>query len=133
MQKYDELDADQILEKILVDEIVDADEVRALEHKLERDWVISPGEMELLFRINKSIGASAEKCPEWTAFFSDNITRLLIMDMGTPGEIDEAEGDWLADTLERYQCGNITETTFLAALKKNAAKISGRITVRLNS
>ena len=48
MMNFDELSADQILEKVMADGVVDADEVRALDCKLKQDWVVDRGEIELL-------------------------------------------------------------------------------------
>ena len=131
MTNFDELSADQILEKVMADGVVDADEVRALDCKLKQDWVVDRGEIELLFRVNKSLGERSDTCDEWTSFFVDNVSRLLIMDLDTPGEIDEAEGDWLADVLDQHSVGNTTELALIDALRKGTSRIAGRITQRV--
>jgi hypothetical protein len=133
MARYADLSADKILEKILSDGIVEADEVEALREKLEQDWVVDHSEVELLFRVNHSLGGKAEDCPEWTAFFVDNVSRLLILDLDTPGEIDEAEGDWLAGLLDRYGAANVTEEALLSALQKSATRIAGKVASRFST
>lgn len=131
MSVYDEWNADEILEKVLGDGQVDADEVRALERRLQRDWVVDRGEVELLFRVNRALGEQAEPCGEWTEFFVNHVARLLIMDIDTPGEIDQAEGDWLAGMLDQYGTGNSAESALLGALQRSASRISGRLVERL--
>ncbi|MCO6457573.1 MAG: hypothetical protein J5I93_19910 [Pirellulaceae bacterium] len=131
MSVYDEWTADEILEKVMRDSLVDADEVRALERRLQRDWVVDRSEVELLFRVNQALGERAEQCGEWTEFFVNHVARLLIMDIDTPGEIDQAEGDWLAGMLDQYGTGNSAESALLGALQRSATRVSGRLVERL--
>ena len=131
MSNYDDMRADEILELVIADGKVDSEEVRALARKLNQDWVVDRAEVELLFRVNQSLGQRDSDCPEWTEFFANNVSRLLIMDLDTPGEIDSTEGDWLADTLDKHGVGNTTELELLDALRKGASKIDGRVAQRL--
>jgi hypothetical protein len=131
VSNYDDMRADQILELIIADREVDIEEVRALARKLDQDWVVDHAEVELLFRVNQALGQKDISCPEWTEFFANNVSRLLIMDLDTPGEIDSTEGDWLSDTLDKYGVGNTTELELLKALRKRAAKINGRLAQRM--
>lgn len=133
MPNYEKLNAGEILATVLADGVVDAEEVQALQRKLDQDWVVDRTEIELLFRVNQSLGTRDERCYEWTLFFAENVSRLLIMDMDTPGEIDQDEGDWLANLFDQYGVGNATELSLLTSLKKEAAQISGRIVERCSS
>ena len=115
----------------MADGAVDADEVAALQKHLDADWVVDRAEVELLFRVNQLLGPKASDCPAWTQFFVENVARLLVMDIDTPGEIDQDEGDWLADLLDRFGTENETQGALLKALASGASKVAGRVAPRL--
>ncbi len=133
MQDYDQLSADQILTKVISDGVVDSHEISALERKLGQDWVVDRQEIELLFRVNHALGEKDTDCAEWTRFFVDHVSRLLIHDLDSPGEIDESEGDWLADVLDQFGVANTTESELLSVLQDNCSGIRGRVSQRLSS
>ena len=132
MINYSNLNAVQILEKIMADGLISSDEIKALKQKLDEDWVVDRPEVELLFKVNQSLGDRDEKCEDWLSFFVDNVSRLSIMDLSTPGEIDQSEGDWLADLLDQNGVNNASETALLTTLARDAKRISGRISERLS-
>lgn len=132
MINYSNLTAIQILEKIMADGLVSSDEIKALKQKLDEDWIVDRSEVELLFKVNKSLGDRDETCEDWLPFFVDNVSRLIIMDLSTPGEIDQSEGDLLADLLDQNGVNNASETALLTALSRDAKRISGRISERLS-
>ena len=51
---YFSLNADQILNKVMADGAIDADEVQALRRKLQQDWIVDREEVELLFSLVQS-------------------------------------------------------------------------------
>ena len=125
--------ADALIQKILANGNVTADEVRSLEKSVESDWVIDKSEVELLFRANKAIGEKDEDCPEWTAFFVKTVTRLVVLDLFTPGEIDQEEGDWLADLIDSHSTGNFSENQLMSEIRNTTSSISGRLGERMKS
>ena len=49
------------------------------------------------------------------------------MDMNTPGEINDSEGDWLADMFEAHAADNSTQKRLVEELRNISGKIGGRI------
>ena len=124
MSNDDKLTADEVLRQIDSTKKVTAEDVKILSDKVNANWKIGLGEAEILFKINKSID---EACPEWTEFFVSSISRLIVMDMNTPGEINDSEGDWLADMLEAHGADNATQKSLVYELRRMSGKIGGRI------
>ena len=60
-------------------------------------------------------------------FFASSISRLIVMDMNTPGEINDSEGDWLADMFQAHAADNSTQKRLVEELRNMAGKIGGRI------
>ena len=69
--------------------------VEALSKRLHEDWVITADEAEMLFQIQQQVGDHPENCPTWTQLYVEAISRFVVMDMETPGEISPAEAAWL--------------------------------------
>ena len=49
------------------------------------------------------------------------------MDMNTPGEINDSEGDWLADMFETHAADNSTQKSLVEELRNLSGRIGGRI------
>ena len=124
MPNEDELTAIEVLRQIASTKKVTAADVKILSDKVNANWKIGLGEAEILFKINKSID---EACPEWTEFFVSSISRLIVMDMNTPGEINDSEGDWLADMFEAHAADNSTQKSLVEELRNLSGRIGGRI------
>lgn len=123
---FDNSTPHQILEHVLEGGSIDRNGIDALTRHLNKDWRIDLHEAEFLFQVNAAIGQRDEEMEGWTEFFCDNIARLVLFDLHTPGELDEAEGNWLADQLEKSGCGNQTEKTMVEHIRDRAQKIEGR-------
>lgn len=124
-------EADGILNDILSSHKVDAAQVKALEGFVNADWVVDHEETELLFKANQALGENDEHCPEWSDFFVSSVARVVVMDMETPGEIDEQEGNWLGGLFEQYGTGNNSESRLCAEIKKTTSKIEGKAAEKL--
>ena len=120
----DKLTANEVLQQIISTKKVTAADVKILSDKVKENWKIDLNEAEILFKVNKSIG---DACPEWTEFFVNSISQLIVMDMNTPGEIDDSEGDWLADMFQAHDAGNATQDSLVNELRNLSGKIGGRI------
>ena len=101
-----------------------------LEGCINRDWIIDESEAELLFKVNHALGASYE-LKEWTHLFVESLTKLVLLDMETPGEIGIQEGNWLDRMLDLYAVGNTAQNELLEKLTKDATQIKGGFADRL--
>ena len=124
MSDEDKLTANEVLQQIISNKKVTAAEVKILSDKVNENWQIDLSEAEILFRVNKSV---SDVCPEWTEFFVNSVSRLIVMDMNTPGEINDSEGDWLVDMLEAHGADNGPQESLVNELRQMSGKIGGRI------
>jgi len=121
----------EVLKNVVADAAINADQVRELEKFVREDWIIDDREAKFLFRVNHALGDNQDDCPEWTRFFVYTIARLVVLDMNTPGQIDEAEGDWLGEMFDEYSVGNDSELALIAELQKTTTLIAGKIGQRI--
>ena len=90
--------------KALVDDViedgkVDAKEVAVLRETLYADGKIDEEEANGLFKINDAC-SGADNDPGWAKLFVGAITRYVLEDDTSPGEIDEGEAKWLIDNIK---------------------------------
>jgi hypothetical protein len=123
--------ADEFIDGLIARGFVNDADVQSLEKHVNSDWIVDHSEVEALFRMNQAIGHRDEECPAWGEFFVAAASRLIVLDLDTPGEIDEREGDWLEDLLQRYSIGNQSEGRLLDEIRATAKKISGRVAKRM--
>lgn len=116
----------QILDFIKEGGSIDKKGIDALTGHLNADWIIDLNEAEFLFQVNAAIGSRDEESEEWPEFFKDNVSKLVLFDLHTPGEIDEAEGNWLADMLNKFGCQNQSEKLLVEYIRDNAKSIAGK-------
>lgn len=121
------LTPDAILDKIQRTKRINKSDVEILRKKVNEDWQVKLKEAEVLFRVNQILKDADDECPEWIEFFVDCISRAVVLDMNTPGEIDESEGDWLADMFKNYSAGNSAQQKLVREIQNIAGKINGRI------
>ena len=121
----------KVLEKIVADTKITAEQVRELENFISEDWIIDELEAEVLFRVNKALGSNEDDCPEWTEFFLRSICKLVVMEMSSPGEIDQSEGDWLGEMFEKYSVENESQEKLLFELQKSTTSIEGKIAEKI--
>ncbi len=122
-----------VLSQILSDGIINDDQVRELEQFVAEDWVVDQDEVELLFRVNQAIHLNDEACQKWSEFFVSSVGRLVVMDMNSPGQIDEEEGNWLAEMLDKYAVGNETEKQLFFDLRNTTSSIEGKLSELIQS
>ena len=123
----------EVLKNVVANASITAEQVRELEEFVRQDWVIDEQEGKFLFRVNHALGSDFESCPEWTNFFVTSISRFTVLDMNTPGQIDESEGNWLGEMLDEYSVANLSENQLLAELQKSTTSIAGKIRDRIQS
>lgn len=116
----------EILEHVRDGGTLDQQGIDFLAGHLNKDWVIDLHEAEFLFQVNEAIGDRDEEMPGWTQFFAEQIAKLLLFDLHTPGELCETEGNWLADQLQKFGCGNQSEQVMLEMIRDQAQSLNGR-------
>ena len=104
--------------------------IETLQACINRDWIIDEVEAELLFKLNHTLVAAYEQ-KLWTNLFVESLTKLVLLDMETPGEIGIQEGNWLDRMLDLYAVGNTAQSEMLKKLSKDATTIEGGFADRL--
>ena len=84
----------ELKKSILADGVIDEAEVKQLREVLYADGIIDKEEAEFLFELNDAVSGK-NNSPAWEALFIEAITAFLLEDETSPGEIDEAEAQWL--------------------------------------
>ncbi len=112
----------QILQLIIADGKVDSKEVEALEHLLENDWIIDGAEANMLFEINDKVFTDQEEGREWQRFFVHAISKFLVFDMNSPGEITSEEAAWLTKRITADKSLSYTERLLLQDIRRHATK-----------
>ena len=80
--------------ELLADGIIDANEVKELEVVLYADGKIDEEEANFLFELNDAVSGK-DNDPAWNTLFVKAISSYLLDDENSPGEIDDAEAEWL--------------------------------------
>ncbi len=120
-----------LVQQVLDDGQLDETRIEQIERALKSDWIVDRSEIEWLFQINQKLGDRDEQFPQWSDLFVNNVARLVVMDLETPGEIDESEGDWLAEVFDQYSVGNATEKRLIEEIRSMAKSIGGRFIDRI--
>lgn len=85
---------DEVVKMIIDDEVVDADEVKALEMRLYADTQIDREEADALFAINDAV--ILKRCdPSWRELFVRAVTDHVLADVESPDVLDDDEWAWL--------------------------------------
>jgi hypothetical protein len=88
---------DELCEGILARGVVRADDVLALRRAVFGDIIVTPAEVEALFRIDEG---TEQRVPEWRAFFLEAMTDWLVRQQAPSGYITEPQADWLIARIE---------------------------------
>jgi polyhydroxyalkanoate synthesis regulator phasin len=118
---YESATAREIIDHICEDGKVTLDEVTALDKLLNEDWVISRDEAELLFQINSQVGG--DQVSQWQELFVSAISRFVVFDLVTPGEIDADEANWLIKQLSVHPTLTEIEHALLAEITAHATSV----------
>lgn len=119
-------DYENLKKSILEDGVIDAAEVKNLREKLYADGVIDREEADFLFDLNDAT-SGAKNDPSWQALFVEAISSHLLDDKTSPGEIDDAEADWLIAHVEKDGTYDDNEKALLNNLKAKAKKVSAKL------
>jgi hypothetical protein len=84
----------ELKKSILADGVIDSSEVKQLREVLFADGVIDKEEAEFLFELNDAVSGKKNDAG-WNTLFVEAISSFLLDDETSPGEIDDAEAQWL--------------------------------------
>lgn len=119
----------ELLADIISDGIVDSNEVSQIRERIFADGKIDREEADFLFDINDATEGNE---PSWKDLFIEAISQYLLDDPNSPGEIDEAEADWLIGKIEKDDQYDDTEKALLAHLKKEAKSIHEKLQFKID-
>ena len=115
-------DLKKLKESILADGKIDADEVEQIKKVIYEDGKIDAEEANFLFELNDVVSGKAND-PTWKTLMVDAITKYLLEDEKSPGEVDEAEAKWLAEKIEGDGQFDDTEKAILLNIKQKVKNI----------
>jgi len=119
MVDYMNLPLSELLKAVAEDGVVDEQEVKQLRMRVFADNVVDQEEADFLFDLNDAVSNQANH-PSWVDFFVEAITRHLLNDPKSPGEVDEDEAKWLIGRIEKDGKLDEVEKRLLRALKVQA-------------
>jgi len=121
--------------RILQDGIIDADEVTMLSTIIfgaggAGGEGVSRTEADFLFELNDAVSGK-ENAAEWTDFFVKAIASHVLEDEQSPGEIDDAEADWLIAKIEGDGEYDAVEMALLQKIKVDASSMPDKLSFKL--
>lgn len=111
---------DEIAERIIGKCKFDPADLAALEALFDSDSVIDQHKAELLFKINLAVHDGSVNCQQWHRLFSRAISRYVIFDLNSPGEIAECESNWLHSQMREDRPLSGAEIEMLRELQSNS-------------
>lgn len=117
---------------IIEDGVVDADEVEKLRERIFKDSKIDKQEAELLFQINNAV-SGRENDPGWQELFVSVVSNFVLMDLSSPGEIDESEAAWLIGMMQGDGRIDQIELALLKEISERAQKVDSKLQAIIDS
>ena len=121
---------------ILEDGIIDADEVQMI-----KDVIYGTGggggegvdkdEAEFLFRLNDAVSGK-ENSPQWGELFVEALTKFVLEDEVSPGEIDADEAKYLIEKIMADGQVDDVERALLVSIKNNAKEIHADLKAKMD-
>lgn len=109
----------ELKNELLADGVIDANETKELETLLFADGRIDSEEANFIFELNDAVSGKINDVA-WNKLFVKVITSYLLDDEVSPGEIDEAEADWLYNKIKGDGQIDAVEKELLLHLKCKA-------------
>ncbi|MDP2341962.1 MAG: hypothetical protein Q8O67_13475 [Deltaproteobacteria bacterium] len=118
-------------QSVLADGVLDADEVEMIRTVIYGEGGgegagVSRAEADFLFDINDGVSGKQNHA-SWQALFVNAITNHLLEDEGSPGIVDEAEGDWLMKRIEGDGNFDDIEKAILSNIKAKSKSVTGKL------
>jgi len=89
----------ELAKAVTADGIIDAAEVKGIRKRIFADGVVDREEAEFLFSVNDLVSGKKND-PGWKALFIEAITKHVLDDPSSPGEVDEDESEFLITKIE---------------------------------
>jgi hypothetical protein len=99
MTDYMNTPLDELAKDIIADGVVDADEVNGMRERLYADGVIDREEADFLFEVNDAVSGNAND-PGWKDLFVEALTKHVLDDDVSPGEVDDDETAYLVSKIQ---------------------------------
>jgi hypothetical protein len=127
---------DAVKKAVIEDGIVDAAEVVMLKSVIYGSGSgdgegVDRAEANMLFDINDATTGNSGHDPSWKELFVEAIAKHVLEDEASPGEIDEAEGDWLIKRIEGDGDYDENEKALLMYIKGNAKAICEKVKLKI--
>lgn len=92
---------------------------------------VDRAEADFIFDLNDAVSGK-ENHPSWLSLFVEAISKHVLDDETSPGEIDEGEANWLISRIEGDEQVDDTEKALLKSIKDNAKSIAETLIVKMN-
>lgn len=120
-----------IKDAVLEDKIIDADEVEMIKKVIYGSGGgagegIDRAEADFLFELNDATSGNANS-PAWKDLFVEALSKHVLEDEESPGEIDADEAEWLLKNIEGDGVYDDNEKALLAHLKANAKTLHTKL------
>jgi hypothetical protein len=121
---------------ILEDGIIDKDEVDMIRKVIYGSGGgagegVDRAEADFLFELNDAVSGK-ENDPSWKDLFVEALTKHVLEDEVSPGEIDEDEADYLISKIEADDQVDEIEMALLKSIKENAKVIDKKLQFKLD-
>jgi len=112
---------------ILADGMIDAQEVDMIKAVIYgagggAGAGVDRAEADFLFKLNDAVSGS-NNAPEWHSLFVEALTKHVLEDETSPGEVDEDEATWLVDKIKGDGQVDDAEKALLSSIKGGAKSI----------
>ncbi len=91
---------------------------------------VDRAEADFLFDLNDA-ASGKDNSPAWKDLFVEALAKHVLEDEESPGEIDEAEADWLISRIEGDDTYDENEKALLSHIKTNAKKVHDKLNFKL--
>jgi hypothetical protein len=120
---------------ILEDGVIDAAEVETIRKVIYGSGgaggaAVERTEADFIFELNDATSGKPNH-PSWKELFVEAIGKHVLEDEVSPGQIDEAEAEWLLEHIEKDGVYDDNEMALLQHIKTNATSVAGRLLSKL--
>jgi len=128
---------DAVQAAVIADGIVDAEEVEMLKKVIygaggAGGSSVDQAEADMLFAINDATTDNDGHDAGWQALFVEALGKFVLEDETSPGEIDEAEGDYLIAKIGEDGKTDANEKALMNHIKANATSIAGKFKFQIS-
>jgi len=126
---------DSLKAAVLEDGIIDAQEVKMLRAVIYGSGSgagagVDRQEADFLFELNDAVSGH-ENHPSWKRFFVEAISKHVLEDEASPGEVDSREAAWLTRKVEADGTVDDTERALLRSLKAKAKALPDSLKAKM--